>query len=80
MPLASPIDEAHGVDPKEPKTTLEVPSVASDGRDPEVVGQKKKAANVVLVLDTSGSMNEGAKNPKRARRRETVSESAFTGR
>src|ERR1700747_214348 len=28
VPLAAPIDEAHGVDPKEPKTTLEVPSAS----------------------------------------------------
>ena len=27
VPVASPIDQAHGVDPQEPKTTLEVPSV-----------------------------------------------------
>jgi Ca-activated chloride channel homolog len=61
VPLASPIDTSHGVDPKEPKTTLEVPSVpVIDG----ILGlwqQKKKAANVVLVMDTSGSMNEGGK-------------------
>jgi Ca-activated chloride channel homolog len=61
VPLASPIDEAHGVDPKEPKTTLEVPSVQVIDAILNLWQQKKKAANVVLVLDTSGSMNENRK-------------------
>jgi Ca-activated chloride channel homolog len=59
--LASPLDKAHGVDPSEPKTTLEVPK-------PEViqaVGQlwqkAKKHSRVVLVMDTSGSMNSGGR-------------------
>jgi Ca-activated chloride channel homolog len=61
VPLASPIDEAHGIDPKEPKTTLEVPSVPVMDAILSVWQQKKKAANVVLVMDTSGSMNENGK-------------------
>ena len=61
IPLASPIDIAHGVDPKEPKTTLEVPSVPVMDAILKLFAQKKKAANVVLVLDTSGSMNEERK-------------------
>jgi Ca-activated chloride channel family protein len=61
VPLASPIDEAHGVDPKEPKTTLEVPSVPVIDAILKLWDQKKKGANVVLVLDTSGSMNEDQK-------------------
>jgi Ca-activated chloride channel family protein len=61
VPLASPIDEAHGVDPKEPKTTLEVPSVPVMDAILTIWQQKKKAANVVLVMDTSGSMNDNQK-------------------
>lgn len=61
VPLASPIDEAHGVDPKEPKTTLEVPSVPVIDAILNLWQQKKKAANVVLVMDTSGSMNDDGK-------------------
>lgn len=61
VPLASPIDEAHGVDPKEPKTTLEVPSVPVIDAILNLWQQEKKAANVVLVLDTSGSMNDDRK-------------------
>jgi Ca-activated chloride channel family protein len=61
VPLASPIDEAHGVDPKEPKTTLEVPSVPVIDSILKVWDEHKKTANVVLVLDTSGSMNDDRK-------------------
>lgn len=57
-----PVDEAHGVDPKQPTTTLEVPP-------PDVIaaiqaqwdGAEKKAADVTLVLDTSGSMQDDGK-------------------
>jgi Ca-activated chloride channel family protein len=59
--LAAPIDAAHGVDPREPKTTLEVPS-------PEVMDAilktwhtNKKHADVTLVFDTSGSMKDDHK-------------------
>jgi Ca-activated chloride channel family protein len=61
VPLAAPIDEAHGVDPKEPKTTLEVPSAPVIDGILSLWQQKKKAANVVLVMDTSGSMNDDRK-------------------
>src|SRR5215471_11035477 len=61
VPVGAPLDATHGMDPKEPKTTLEVPS-------PEVINairtlwlQKKKSAEVVLVFDTSGSMNDDQK-------------------
>jgi Ca-activated chloride channel family protein len=60
--VGSPIDAARGVDPKQPVTTLEVPT-------PNVVAaiqqqwdtQEKKAADIALVLDTSGSMREDNK-------------------
>jgi len=61
VPLAAPIDQAHGVDPKEPKSTLEVPSVPVMDAILKLFEQKKKGANVVLVLDTSGSMNDDRK-------------------
>src|SRR5215831_19137532 len=61
VPLTSPIDTAHGVDPQEPKTTLEVPAVPVIDAILNLWQQKKKAANVVLVLDTSGSMNDDQK-------------------
>src|SRR5271166_5557093 len=61
VPVAAPIDQAHGVDPQEPKTTLEVPSAPVMDAILKLFDQKKKAANVVLVLDTSGSMNDDQK-------------------
>jgi len=61
IPLAAPIDTAHGVDPKEPKTTLEVPSADVINSVLQLWKQDKKTADIVLVLDTSGSMNEEQK-------------------
>src|ERR1700756_5510220 len=61
LPLSAPLDIAHGMDPQEPKTTLEVPSVQVIDAILNLWQQKKKAANVVLVLDTSGSMNDNGK-------------------
>jgi Ca-activated chloride channel family protein len=59
--LAAPLDRAHGVDPKEPQTTLEVP-------EPDVMNavlgaweQVKKNARVALAIDVSGSMNSNGK-------------------
>jgi len=57
IPLASPIDTRYGVNPNEPKTTLEVPSVTVMNEIKQLWYQQKRHANVVLVLDTSGSMN-----------------------
>ena len=61
LPLGSPLDLEHGVDPSEPKTILEVPEAEV------VVGiqhlwrsEVKKPVDVVVVMDTSGSM-EGRK-------------------
>lgn len=61
VPLAAPIDTAHGVDPAQPKTTLEVPSAQVIDSILNLWRQKKKPADVVLVLDTSGSMNDDGK-------------------
>jgi Ca-activated chloride channel family protein len=61
IPLASPLDAQHGVDPTQPQTILEVPSAEV------VVGiqelwrsEAKKPVDLVVVMDTSGSM-EGRK-------------------
>ncbi len=61
IPLAAPIDPAHGVDPMEPKTTLEVPSVEVMDAIKKLWYQNKKHSNVILVLDTSGSMTSSQK-------------------
>ncbi|MDB6172835.1 MAG: hypothetical protein JWL59_2146 [Chthoniobacteraceae bacterium] len=58
VPLRAPLDVAHGIDPREPKTTLEVPT-------PEIMDAivglwraNKKHSDIALVFDTSGSMKE----------------------
>jgi Ca-activated chloride channel family protein len=59
VPVGAPIDVAHGVDPAQPTTTLEVPSsdvIAAIQKQWD--DQEKKPADIVLVLDTSGSMQE----------------------
>jgi Ca-activated chloride channel family protein len=61
VPLSTPLDSAHGIDPKEPKTTLEVPSVDVINGVLQAWKVQKKHSNVVLVLDTSGSMAEEGK-------------------
>lgn len=61
VPLAAPLDAAHGMDVKEPKTTLEVPSVDVINAILQAWKTEKKHSNVVLVLDTSGSMSEEGK-------------------
>ncbi len=55
---ASPIRTQNGVDPAQPQTTLQMPN-------PEIVGivqsswyLAKRPANIYLVVDTSGSMDE----------------------
>jgi Ca-activated chloride channel family protein len=63
VPLGPPIDAAHGVDPKEPQTTLEVPSPVTIEATLQLWREAKRPASVTLALDVSGSMNEesGAK-------------------
>jgi Ca-activated chloride channel homolog len=61
VPLATPLDPAHGIDPKEPKTTLEVPSVEVINGLLQLWHVQKKHSNIALVLDTSGSMGEEGK-------------------
>jgi Ca-activated chloride channel family protein len=61
VPLSTPLDVAHGIDPKEPKTTLEVPPVDVINGILKLWSVQKKHSDVVLVLDTSGSMKEEGK-------------------
>ncbi len=59
--LGAPIDKAHGVDPAEPKTTLEVPRAEVIRGVGRLWEKSKKHSRVVLVMDTSGSMNDGGR-------------------
>jgi len=61
IPLTAPIDMQHGVNPKEPKTTLEVPSAEVINAVISSWHKYKKHSNIVLVFDTSGSMNDNNK-------------------
>ena len=63
VPVTSPIDATHGVDPKEPETTLEVPPAEVIEATLRLWRENKRTASVTLALDVSGSMNEedGAK-------------------
>jgi len=61
VPLAAPIDGAHGVDPREPKTTLEVPAPEVMDAILKIWHANKKHADVALVFDTSGSMKDDHK-------------------
>jgi Ca-activated chloride channel homolog len=58
IPLAAPIDAEHGVDPSEPKTTLEVPGADVMHAVLELWKANKKASNLTLVFDVSGSMQQ----------------------
>ncbi|MGC3990917.1 MAG: VWA domain-containing protein [Chthoniobacteraceae bacterium] len=61
IPLTAPLDAAHGVNPKEPQTTLEVPSAEVMDGITRLWHENKKRARITLVFDTSGSMREDNK-------------------
>ena len=56
IPLAAPIDLAHGVDPAEPKNVLPNPPVDVTRRILDSFEAVKRPVAVTFVLDTSGSM------------------------
>ena len=60
IPLAEPLDAAHGVDPAQPQTVLEVPSAAVLDSILRLWGTFKRPVDVIAVVDASGSM-EGDK-------------------
>lgn len=53
----SPLSAANGVDPREPQTTLQIPSPAVVDVVRNVWWYTKRHTNVYLVVDTSGSMS-----------------------
>jgi Ca-activated chloride channel family protein len=56
VPLGSPLDEAHGVDPAQPEIVFEAPSVESIYAIQDLWQSARKPVNLVMLLDTSGSM------------------------
>ncbi len=56
VPVGSPIDEAHGVDPTQPQVVFDAPSVESVYAIQDLWQSARKPVNLVMLLDTSGSM------------------------
>jgi Ca-activated chloride channel family protein len=61
VPLGYPISAETGVDPEQPKTLLPVPEPAVIAAAQQSWGLVKKQADVVLLIDTSGSMRDDDK-------------------
>lgn len=57
----APIDRAHLVDPKEPRYVLSLPEPRVLATIKSAWHEDRKAANVAIVVDTSGSMNDERK-------------------
>ncbi len=55
---ASPIKTANGVDPAQPQTTLQMPTGTMMDRVQSAFYLTKRPANIYLVADTSGSMDD----------------------
>jgi Ca-activated chloride channel family protein len=66
LPIAAPIDTAHGVDPKQPQTLLELPPVEIFTALLDAWRAQKKSADVMIVFDRSGSMNGDPMNEAKA--------------
>src|SRR4029077_15714098 len=58
IPLGAPFDAAHGVDPREPQTTLEGPAVEGIDAALQLWHGSKKHTDLALVFDMSGSMQQ----------------------
>jgi len=56
--VGAPIDAAHGVDPNQPSTLLQVPSVDVINVIRTSWDEQRRKVDVMLILDRSGSMND----------------------
>lgn len=56
IPLASPLDTAHGIDPSQPQTVLEVPPATVITAIQQLWRETKKPVDLMVVMDISGSM------------------------
>jgi Ca-activated chloride channel family protein len=61
IPLSTPLDTQHGVDPAQPKTVLQVPDAQVIAAIQALWREAKKPVDLVVVMDTSGSMGENNK-------------------
>ena len=61
VPLADPVSAAYGVQPQGVQNILPIPSAEVIVEAKTVWGQNRKRADIVLVVDVSGSMEENGK-------------------
>jgi Ca-activated chloride channel family protein len=61
VPIGEPITAENGVDPDQPATLLDVPDADVTRAIRDIWGENKKRVEVQVVLDVSGSMNEGGR-------------------
>ncbi len=59
VPIGAPLDEAHGVDPTQPEIIFDPASAESVYAAQELWQAARKPVNLVMLLDTSGSMRGG---------------------
>jgi Ca-activated chloride channel homolog len=78
VPVADPITTANGADPAQPTTTLALPSSGVMVELIEQWSRTRKAAQVLLVLDVSGSMSEFADPATRETRLDLAIRAAST--
>jgi Ca-activated chloride channel family protein len=62
VPLAAPLDGAHGVDPNQPANLLQVPGAQLIRQIKAGWDEQRRKVSVMLVLDRSGSMNDVVNN------------------
>jgi Ca-activated chloride channel family protein len=56
--IGAPVDSAHGADPSQPKTLLQVPSADLVAQMKASWDEQRRKVDVMLILDRSGSMND----------------------
>ena len=57
IPLTTPLESQHGVDPNQPQTILEIPSAPVIEGIQDLWHQTKKPVDLIVVMDISGSMD-----------------------
>ena len=56
--ISAPVDSAHGVDPSQPKSVLQIPSADVVNAIKASWDQQRRKVDVMLILDRSGSMTD----------------------
>jgi Ca-activated chloride channel family protein len=58
VPITGPVDSAHGVDPKQPSTVLQLPNADVVSAIQANWNMQRRRVDAMLILDRSGSMND----------------------